>query len=239
MTHKALSKSDREGISLRKLFKMFPDDNAARAWFAKHLWPNGPHCPKCGSFDVQLNAKHKTMTHRCRVCPGKPFFSLRTGTAMQNSKLGYQIWAIAIYMIATNLKGVSSMKLHRDLEITQSSAWHLAHRIRKSFADFRPIFFGPLEADEAYMGGKEGNKHAKKKLHAGRGAVGKTPVAGIKDRKTGLVKAEVVQATDAKTLQGFVRANSIEGAKVHTDDSSAYKGMVLITRRSNIRSVNT
>ena len=60
-------------------------------------------------------------------------FSLNTGNIMEGSKLGYQTWAIAIYLVTTSLKGVSSMKLHRDLEITQKTAWHLAHRLRKAF----------------------------------------------------------------------------------------------------------
>ena len=71
------------------------------------------------------------MTHRCRECPGKPRFSLKTGNVMEGSKLGYQTWVLAIYLISTNLKSVSSMKLHRDLEVTQKTAWHLAHRSRE------------------------------------------------------------------------------------------------------------
>ena len=72
------------------------------------------------------------MTHRCRDCPNRPMFSLRTGTVMQGSNLGYQTWAIAIYLLTTGIKGTSSLKLHRDLEITQKSAWFLMHRLRKS-----------------------------------------------------------------------------------------------------------
>ena len=111
MTKKAPGKSHREGISLTKLVKMFPDDEAARRWFEKRMWPSGPHCPHCGTTNVQAGIKHKTMTHRCRECEGKPRFSLKTGNIMEGSKLGYQTWAIAVYLVATNLKGVSSMKL--------------------------------------------------------------------------------------------------------------------------------
>ena len=99
---------------------------------------------------------------------------------MEASNLGFQIWAIAVYLMSTSLKGVSSMKLHRDLEITQKSAWHLAMRLRKALEDddVKFPFAGPVEADETYIGGKERNKHVKKKLTAGRGAVGKTAVVG-------------------------------------------------------------
>ena len=72
------------------------------------------------------------------------------------------------------------MKLRRDLGITQKTAWHLEHRIRQGWSELIASFFGPVEADETYIGGKEGNKHASKKLRAGRGAVGKTAVVGVK-----------------------------------------------------------
>ena len=132
MAHKAPGKHHREGISLMKLFKMFPDNSAAEKWFAKARWPEGTHCPHCESVNVQSGAAHKSMPYRCRERECRKRFSVRTGTCMEASNLGFQIWAIAVYLMSTSLKGVSSMKLHRDLEITQKSAWHLAMRLRKA-----------------------------------------------------------------------------------------------------------
>ena len=210
MAHKAPGKSDREGISLVRLVKLYPDDEAARVWFESKIWPDGPYCPRCGSFNVQAGIKHKTMTHRCRDCDGHPMFSLKTGNIMQGSNLGYQTWAIALYLVTTNLKGVSSMKLHRDLEITQKSAWHLAHRIRKAFDNGKSLpFSGPVEADETYIGGKRKNMpRSKRKAMTGRGAVGKTVVIGAKDRATNQIAARPVASTDKPTVQDFIREHA-------------------------------
>ena len=217
-------RSEREGISLVELFQLFPDDQAAEAWFEAQRWPNGICCPDCGSVRYSTIKNRKPMPYRCKDCRGH--FSVRKGMVMQSSKLGLQKWAIAIYMVATNLKGVSSMKLHRDLKIRQPSAWHLAQRIRKGFEDGRMKMNGPVEVDESFFGGKEKNKHARKKLNAGRGTVGKTAVVGAKDRETNRVSAVVIDNTDQPTLHGFISANVEHGAKVYTDDHGGYEGLL-------------
>ena len=86
-------------------------------------------------------------------------------------------------------------------------------------------FTGPVEVDETYFGGREANKHAKKKKRLGRGGVGKAVIAGAKDRATNRVSAKVVDATDARTLQRFVADHAAPSATVYTDEHSAYKGM--------------
>ena len=232
MAINAPGKHYRKGIGIVEIISMFSTEKKAYDWLAGHIWPNGPVCPCCGSKNVQSNIKHPQMTHRCRECPKKTMFTLKTGTIMSRSPLSYQTWAIASYLIVTNLKGISSMKIHRELGITQKSAWHLLHRLRKAYELGTFSFQGPVEADETYMGGKESNKHAHKKLQAGRGTVGKTAVAGIKDRATGNVKAEVVPNTSAKTLQQFVYDNTDIGATVYTDEAAAYKGMVGVQHKA-------
>ena len=179
-------------------------------------------------MNVQSGTAHKTMPYRCREKECAKRFSLKTGTVMEGSKLGFQVWVIATYLMSTNLKSVSSMKLHRDLNINQRSAWFLAHRLRVALSEEGGIFSGPVEVDETYFGGKRANmSNAKRKEFAGtgRGAVGKVAVVGAKDRTTKQVVAQVVDRTDAATLQGFVIDHAAPGATVYSDDSSAYESL--------------
>lgn len=222
MAHQAPGKHFREGLSLMEVMDMFPDDAAAEEWFVKGRWPDGIACPHCGSHEI--TEPRKPQRFRCRSC--RKHFSPKTGSLLQGSHLGYRVWARAIYLMSTNLKGVSSMKLHRDLGITQKSAWHLAHRIRETWADKSGgRFGGPVEVDETYLGGRERNKHERKKLHAGGGPVGKQAVIGLKDRATNKVVAVPIDSTSTAEVRDFVIENVAGGSKLHTDDAPVYRGL--------------
>ena len=222
MTQKAPGKSEREGITLLQAFDMFPDDATAEAWFVKLRWPDGVRCPYCDGERIGSPSKHPTMPYHCRAC--RKFFSVKTGSVMHGSKLGYRKWALATYILTTGIKGTSSMKLHRDLGVTQKTAWYLAHRIRETWAKYPAPFAGPVEVDETYVGGKEANRHQSAK-HGTGPAAGKTVVVGAKDRATKQVVAEPVSQTDKATLQGFVADTAAPGAAVYTDEHPAYRGL--------------
>lgn len=230
-SQKAPGKSHRKGVTLLQVAAMFGTEESAISWLEEQRWPSGPHCPHCGTLNVQSNIKHKTMTHRCRECDGKPMFSLKTGTVMEGSKLPYRAWAVGIYLFTVNIKGVSSMRLHRELGIGQKAAWFMLHRLREAFKADVGLFDGPVEADEAYFGGRRKNmsnarRRAFKEAGAGRGTAGKTAVVGVKDRATKRVKAKVVERTDKATLHRFVTGATRPGAKVYTDDASGYEGIL-------------
>ena len=127
----------------------------------------------------------------------------------------------------TSLKGVSSMKLHRDLKVTQKTAWFMQHRIREAWAgEAAEIMAGPVEAGETHVGGRRANmSKAERKARKGRGPVDMTTVAGVKDRATKKVAAKVVRDTTAATLQSFVRGHAGEAAVVYTDEHRTYRGL--------------
>ena len=216
-------KSYRTGITLMEIVKRFDTEEKAETWFIEQRWPDGVVCPFCESLEVSPRPNRKPQPFRCRAC--RKDFSVKTGTLLHRSHLPLSKWAVAYYLFATNLKGVSSMKLYRDLGITQKTAWYMAHRIRQTLTAEDDKFAGEVEADETYVGGKERNKHEDKKLRAGRGAVGKTPVVGVRQRETGRIATEVVEATDKPTLQNFVLRHTIPGTMVYTDEATAYQSI--------------
>ncbi|MDE2914259.1 MAG: IS1595 family transposase [Paracoccaceae bacterium] len=219
---------------------MFPDEQSAVKWFEDVRWPNGRHCGHCGSCETKEVPNAKPMPYWCKDC--RSYFSVRTGTNIEKSRLPLWKWVFAIYLFVTSLKGVSSMKLHRDLKVTQKTAWFMLHRLRESWENSGlEKFVGLFEVDETYVGGKRKNmSNAKRRptQYMGRGSIGKTAVAGIQDRDTSHVTARVVQSTDKPTLQGFIRETVEPGSQVYTDESVSYSKLDGLEHEAINHSIN-
>ena len=220
--HTAPGKSSRKGIGILELLDMFPDEESAVEWFEKVRWPDGRHCPHCGSTDTKPKPGGKPMPYRCSDC--HEHFSCKLGTVMEGSRLPVRKWVIGMYLLSTNLKGVSSMKLHRDLGITQKSAWMMAQKIREGWTGGESLLGGTVEVDETFIGGKEKNKHEDKRSHT-RGPSGKSVVVGMKDRGANKIVAKPVPERSKEEIHGLINKNVSPEAKVYTDDHRSYIGL--------------
>lgn len=174
--HRGPGKANREGINMMQLTAMFPDEAAATAYFESLVWPHGRYCPHCGCTETVEAAPSAKMPYRCTGC--QKTFSVKIGTALERSRVSMRQWVFAIYLEMTSLKGVSSMKLHRDIGVTQKTAWFMLHRIREAWGGLKETFDGPVEADETYMGGRRANicpRRSVKSLRTRAGALSARP----------------------------------------------------------------
>lgn len=221
--------------SLISLVRYFSNDNICKQTIIEARWSDGDViCPYCGKHHCKMS---KSGRFHCTHCNKN--FSCTVGTIFENTKVSLQKWFMAMYLISSHKKGISSHQLSRDIEVTQSTAWYMLQKVRRLYAQSdAEAFEGTVECDEVYIGGKEKWKHQSMKTPntQGRSTKTKTPVFGMMERSTftnakgeteniSYVHAIVVERTDRATLQPIIGQFIAEGSRVITDELNAYNGI--------------
>lgn len=211
---------DKVTISALQLIKMFPDADSGRKYIESRLWPHGAQCPCCESGE-RVSVRQGGY-YRCNVC--KKDFTVRTGTIFERSHVPLHKWIYAMYLLVTARKGISSLQLSKQIDITQKSAWFVLQRLREACGDDSTVLKGIVEVDETFGGGKVVNKRAVKKLYAGHRTVGKVPVVGTRERGS-LTIAMPISGADTAPMHRAMHEYVEGGSSLHTSEHGVYKGL--------------
>jgi hypothetical protein len=220
--------------TLKDAIEYFSDLQNCVDYMVAKRWPNGITCPRCGrenptQIKAQLGKWQCTSKHPMRQ------FTVKTGTIFEDSPIGMDKWLLVVWMVTNCKNGVSSYEIHRDIGVTQKSAWFMLHRIRLAMQGDVVETFGAdgetIEVDETYIGGLARFMHrhkreAKAALYGRTGGAGKTAVFGLlergKDGKTSKVHARVIPETWKNEVREIIREVAAPGATIYSDEHGTY-----------------
>jgi transposase-like protein len=211
----------------------FHNEAAAFARLEAIVWPQGPHCPRCGGFDRITDVKGGRMgLRRCGPC--KREFTVKVGTIFEDSKVRLHIWFQAAHLMASSKKGISAHQLHRTLKVTYKTAWFMEHRLREAMRPAHFVMGGEgktVEIDETYVGGKEANKHRNKRIKGANGGIGKEAVFSLVERG-GSVRSHHVASVSLKNLGPILNEQLHAATNVMSDGGGARVGSMFASHQS-------
>jgi transposase-like protein len=223
---------EREPLSLQQAIVYFDNPDNCTRYLSERRWPDGKVvCPGCGSQSVSYNTQRRTW--KCSTHHSKREFSIKVGTVMEDSAIPLSKWLTAIWLVTNCKNGISSYEIARDLKVTQKSAWFMLHRIRLGLAGDVPTGKmggrdgGPVEVDEAFVGGNPKFMHANRRARLSLGSKrdNKTAVMGMLDRDTRRVRATVIPNVKRETLLNEILNQIERKSTVYTDQAAGYDAL--------------
>lgn len=219
-------------MSIVKLMSKFKTQEQCISYLEKKRWNGKVICPYCQSSKVGLHIEKEQSTRRqCQSCQRS--FSVLVGTIFESSKLPLIKWFMAIALIVEAKKGISSLQLSRNLDITYKTAWSIAHKIRKALQQDKSLFGGIVEMDETYIKTTKNDKDDNDKNgRIGRGT-NQTAIFGIANKGSN-IRAFVLNNVKTHTLLDITMNNVIEGSEIHTDEFTSYKGFNMFYKHKSV-----
>lgn len=211
-------------LNLATLSHLFADEDSAREFVESRLWPNGAVCPHCKHPEAYtLTAKPDSTkpvrkgVYKCKKC--RKQFTVRVGTIFEDSKIPLCKWLMALHLLTSSKKGISSLQISREVGITPKSAWFLTHRIREAMRTDHPphSLNGTVECDETYVGGKKSGSFGR--------TVGQKKAVMVLVERDGSARALPIERVTAAALKGAIRVYVSHDSKIVTDDFPSYRGI--------------